>query len=427
MNFISTKLEPIGEESNMWRVFKLALLTTAALAVFPVGEAAAATLTGAPPIVIGHRGASGYRPEHTLAAYELAIEMGADFIEPDLVSTKDGVLIARHENEISGTTDVANRPEFANRKTTKTIDGKPVTGWFTEDFTLAEIKTLRAKERIPELRPGSVKYDGLYEIPTLQEVIDLAKKKSAEKGRTIGIYPETKHPTYFDSIGLSLEEPLVKILSENGYTDADDAVFIQSFEVANLKFLKTLTNLPLVQLFDASTAKPYDFVVSGDSRTYGDLITSSGLNAIAQYASGIGPWKRLIIPSETVDKNGDGQPDDLNGDGVISDADKPLLQPTSLISDAHAAGLLVHAYTFRSEDFFLAPDYNGNPELEYEQFFKLGIDGVFTDFPDTAVAVRNRIAGNPSKDVPEPTTLLAFGILPIAEILRRRQNKFKKA
>ncbi|MEP0797808.1 glycerophosphodiester phosphodiesterase [Trichocoleus sp. DQ-A3] len=427
MNFISTKLEPIGEESNMWRVFKLALLTTAALAVFPVGEAAAATLTGAPPIVIGHRGASGYRPEHTLAAYELAIEMGADFIEPDLVSTKDGVLIARHENEISGTTDVANRPEFANRKTTKTIDGKPVTGWFTEDFTLAEIKTLRAKERIPELRPGSVKFDGLYEIPTLQEVIDLAKKKSAEKGRTIGIYPETKHPTYFDSIGLSLEEPLVKILSENGYTDADDAVFIQSFEVANLKFLKTLTNLPLVQLFDASTAKPYDFVVSGDSRTYGDLITSSGLNAIAQYASGIGPWKRLIIPAETVDKNGDGQPDDLNGDGVISDADKPLLEPTSLISDAHAAGLLVHAYTFRSEDFFLAPDYNGNPELEYEQFFKLGIDGVFSDFPDTAVAVRNRIAGDPSKDVPEPTTLLAFGILPIAEILRRRQNKFKKA
>jgi glycerophosphoryl diester phosphodiesterase len=411
----------------MWRVFKLALLTTAALAVFPVGEAAAATLTGAPPIVIGHRGASGYRPEHTLAAYELAIEMGADYIEPDLVSTKDGVLIARHENEISGTTDVANRPEFANRKTTKTIDGKPVTGWFTEDFTLAEIKTLRAKERIPELRPGSTKYDGLYEVPTLQEVIDLAKKKSAEKGRTIGIYPETKHPTYFDSIGLSLEEPLVKILSENGYTDADDAVFIQSFEVANLKFLKTLTDLPLVQLFDASTAKPYDFVASGDSRTYGDLLTSSGLNAIAQYASGIGPWKRLIIPADTVDNNGDGQPDDLNGDGVISDADKPLLQPTSLINDAHAAGLLVHAYTFRSEDFFLAPDYNGNPELEYEQFFKLGIDGVFSDFPDTAVAVRNRIAGDPSKDVPEPTSLLAFGILPIAEVLRRRKDGFKKA
>ncbi|MEW5859258.1 MAG: glycerophosphodiester phosphodiesterase [Cyanobacteriota bacterium] len=410
----------------MWRVFKLALLTTAALAVFPVGEAAAATLTGAPPIVIGHRGASGYRPEHTLASYELAIEMGADYIEPDLVSTKDGVLIARHENEISGTTDVANRPEFANRKTTKTIDGKPVTGWFTEDFTLAEIKTLRAKERIPELRPGSTKYDGLYEVPTLQEVIDLAKKKSAEKGRTIGIYPETKHPTYFDSIGLSLEEPLVKILSENGYTDADDAVFIQSFEVANLKFLKTLTDLPLVQLFNASTAQPYDFVASGDSRTYGDLLTSSGLNAIAQYASGIGPSKRLIIPADTVDNNGDGQPDDLNGDGVISDADKPLLQPTSLINDAHAAGLLVHAYTFRNEDFFLAPDYNGNPELEYEQFFKLGIDGVFSDFPDTAVAVRNRIAGDPSKDVPEPTSVLAFGILPIAEVLRRRQNKFKK-
>lgn len=402
----------------MFRICKLALLAIASITVIPVGSAIAATLTGKAPIVIGHRGASGYRPEHTLAAYELAIEMGADYIEPDVVSTKDGVLIARHENEISGTTDVANRADFANRKTTKTIDGLPVTGWFTEDFTLAEIKTLRAKERVP-FRDQS--YNGQFEIPTLQEVIDLAKRKSVETGRTIGIYPETKHPTYFKSIGLSLEEPLVNVLKTNGYDSPDDAVFIQSFEVSNLQFLKTLTNLPLVQLFDASSAKPYDFVASGDSRTYGDLLTSTGLAGIAQYAKGIGPWKRLIIPADTVDNNGDGKPDDLNGDGVISDADKPLKQPTSLINDAHAAGLLVHAYTFRSDEFFLAPDYNGNPEAEYEQFFKLGLDGVFSDFPDTAVAVRNRVAGEPNKDVPEPTSLLAFGILPLAEILRRRK------
>lgn len=402
----------------MFRICKLALLAIASLTVIPVGSAIAATLTGKAPIVIGHRGASGYRPEHTLAAYQLAIEMGADYIEPDVVSTKDGVLIARHENEISETTDVANRAEFANRKTTKTIDGVPVTGWFTEDFTLAEIKTLRAKERVP-FRDQS--YNGQFEIPTLQEVIDLAKRKSVETGRTIGIYPETKHPTYFKSIGLSLEEPLVNVLKTNGYNSPDDAVFIQSFEVSNLQFLKTLTNLPLVQLFNASSAKPYDFVASGDSRTYGDLLTSTGLAGIAQYAKGIGPSKRLIIPADSVDNNGDGKPDDLNGDGVISDADKPLKQPTSLINDAHAAGLLVHAYTFRSDEFFLAPDYNGNPEAEYEQFFKLGLDGVFSDFPDTAVAVRNRIAGEPNKDVPEPTSLLAFGILPLAEVLRRRK------
>lgn len=413
----------------MFRSLKLVLLATAALALVPVGEAAAATLTGAPPIVIGHRGASGYRPEHTLAAYELAIDMGADYIEPDVVSTKDGVLIARHENEISGTTDVSSRPEFADRYTTKIIDGAEVEGWFTEDFTLAEIKTLRAKERLPQLR--STAYDGLYEVPTLQEVIDLAKRKSAETGRTIGIYPETKHPTYFNSVGLSLEEPLVEILTANGYTDADDAVFIQSFEVANLQRLNTLTNVSLVQLFGGSGSQPYDFVVSGDSRTYGDLVTSTGLAGIAQYAQGIGPSKGLIIPSATVDRDGDGKADDLNGDGVISDADRPLKEPTTLIDDAHAAGLLVHAYTFRNEDFFLAPEYNGNPELEYEKFFKLGLDGLFSDFPDTAVAVRNRVAGNPNQAVPEPSSLAILGILPLAEILRRRQNqggkKAKKA
>lgn len=381
----------------MFRLSQLVLLASAALALFSADKvqadrAQAPTLTGARPIVIGHRGASGYRPEHTLASYELAIKMGADYIEPDLVSTKDGVLIARHENEISGTTDVATRREFANRRTTKVIDGVRVTGWFTEDFTLAEIKRLRAKERIPEIRPGSAAYDGRFQVPTLQEVINLAKRKSAETKRRIGIYPETKHPTYFDSIGLSLEEPLLRILNANGLTDADDPVFIQSFEVGNLKFLSTRTKVRLVQLFDDITVKPYDFVVSKDPRTYGDLLTPRGLAEIARYADGIGPWKRLIIPAQTVDQNRDGKPDDLNRDGVISDADRRLQAPTSLVKNAHAAGLLVHPYTFRNDNYYLAPDYNGDPKREYKQFFRLGVDGVFSDFPDTAVAARNNVA-----------------------------------
>jgi glycerophosphoryl diester phosphodiesterase len=380
----------------MLRFSRLILVTSAVMGLFNAeklqAQSVADTLTGAPPIVIGHRGASGYRPEHTLASYELAIALGADYIEPDLVSTKDGVLVARHENEISGTTDVAERPEFANRKTTKVIDGVEVSGWFTEDFTLAEIKTLRAKERIPQLRPLSAKYDGQFEVPTFQEVIDLARKKSIETRRIIGIYPETKHPTYFDSIGLSLEEPLAATLRFNGLTDADDPVFIQSFETANLKELNELVEVPLVQLFGDVNEQPYNFVVSGDPRTYGDLTSPKELSSIAQYANGIGPSKRLIIPAETVDENGDGQPDDLNGDGQISDADRRLQKPTSLVDDAHAVGLLVHPYTFRNENYFLAQDYNGNPQEEYEQFFRLGVDGLFSDNPDTAVAVRDRIA-----------------------------------
>lgn len=381
----------------------LATLTDVEAATISISDFAS---TAPRPLIIGHRGASGLRPEHTLASYELAIELGADYIEPDLVATKDGVLVARHENEISGTTDVADHPEFADLKTTKIIDGQEVTGWFTEDFTLAELKTLKAVERIPDIRPESAEYDGQFEIPTLQEVIDLAKQKSAELGKTIGIYPETKHPTYFDSIGLSLEEPLVDTLNANGFTEADDPVFIQSFEVGNLKYLNTLTDLPLVQLFDETEAQPYDFVVSGDSRTYGDLLTPEGLAEISEYADGIGPWKRLIIPAETVDENGDGEPDDLNGDGEISDADQVLQEPTSLIEDAHAAGLLVHAYTFRSDDYYLSPDYNGNPELEYEQFFSLGLDGLFTDFPGTGFEVANRLY--PFTD-PEP--LAGVGLL----------------
>ncbi len=368
----------------MVRLSKLSLLAVLAslagvtLGGLPAPQQATATLRGARPIVIGHRGACGYRPEHTLASYELAIEQGADFIEPDLVSTKDRVLIARHENDITETTDVAERPEFANRKATKTIDGQATTGWFAEDFTLAEIKTLRAKERL-SFRDQS--YNGRFQIPTFQEVIDLAKRKSTEKRRVIGIYPETKHPTYHDSVGLSLEEPLVEILKRNGYTTQDSAVFIQSFEVANLKQLNAMTEVRLVQLIDGDLKdgqvvelKPYDFVTSGDARTYADLRTPQGLAEVARYADGIGPWKRLIISTDATDK---------------------LRAPTTFIRDAHAAGLIVHTWTFRNEDRYLASDYNKNPELEYEQFFKLGIDGVFSDFPDTGVRVRNRL--NPAR------------------------------
>ncbi|MGA7954359.1 MAG: esterase-like activity of phytase family protein [Gloeobacterales cyanobacterium] len=353
------------------------------------------TLDGKPPIVIGHRGTAGLRPEHTLASYELAIELGADFIEPDLVSTKDGVLIARHEVNIKDTTDVADRPEFADRFTTKTIDGVTEPGWFADDFTLAEIKTLKAKERLP-FRDQS--FNGQFEVPTLQEIIDLVKKVEADTGCKIGIYPETKHPTYHASVGLSLEQPLVDILKQNNFTDPS-RVFIQSFEVGNLKKLNQMIDVPLIQLLDATDValdgtlietRPYDFVVSGDPRSYGDLRTPEGLKEIASYADGIGPWKRMIVSVKGTDADGDGIADDVNGDGAVNDADKTLLSPTSLVKDAHAADLLVHPYTFRNEGLYLAADYKGDPELEYRQFIQLGVDGYFTDFSGTGVKVRTQ-------------------------------------
>jgi len=361
-----------------------ALLLAAGLLVLAVTQVAVATVAERQvdrgerprlPLVIGHRGASGYRPEHTLASYQLAIDMGADYIEPDLVSTSDHVLVARHENEIGGTTDVADHPEFAGRRTTKTIDGNPVTGWFTEDFTLAELRTLRARERLPDLRPANTAFDGLYQVPTFQEVIDLAKRAG------VGIYPETKHPTYFDSIGLSLEEPLVATLNANGYRGRNAPVFIQSFEVANLKELNRRTRVPLVQLLDA-TGRPYDFVVAGDPRTYADLATPEGLAEIATYADGVGPNKSLIVPR---------------------DPDGNLLDPTSLVRDAHRAGLQVHPWTFRKENNFLPNDFRqGNPAspeflratgdapAEFRLFYRLGVDGLFSDHPDTAVAARHQ-------------------------------------
>jgi uncharacterized repeat protein (TIGR01451 family) len=359
------------------------------------------TLSGKAPIVIGHRGASGDRPEHTLASYQLAIERGADFIEPDLVVTKDGVLIARHEPDITGTTDVASRPEFADRKTTKMLDGVAVTGWFAEDFTLAEIKTLRAVERL-SFRDHT--FDGVFQIPTLDEIIALVKQTEKDTGKKIGIYLETKHPTYFTDKGFNTSQLLVDNLVKNQFTNPS-RVYIQSFEVSNLKALhetimpKAGIDIPLIQLFDAEDVRddgslieiqPYDFV-GKNTLTYADLRTPAGLKDVATYADGIGPWKRMIVSVKTVDNNGDGKPDDLNNDGAINDADKVTTTPTSLIQDAHAAGLLVHPYTFRNEPRYLASDYGGNPENELKQFINLGVDGFFDDFPGTGDLARDRI------------------------------------
>lgn len=320
------------------------------------------------PLIIAHRGASGERPEHTLAAYERAIDQGADYIEPDLVMTKDGVLVARHENLINDTTDVAARPEFANRRTVKTIDGVEMTGWFTEDFTLRELQTLRVKERLGQLRPANQAFDGLYPIATLTEIIDLVKAKQAEGNRVIGLYPETKHPSYFAAIGLPMEQLLVRVLKDHGgYDDAAAPVFIQSFEVANLKALKALTDLRLIQLM-APNESPFDAPMT----SYADMITPAGLAAIAQYADGIGVHKDMVIPR------------DANGD---------LSSPTGLVAAAHAVGLHVHLWTFRRENYFLPTAYRraddlaetGNLAGEIQRYAATGIDGLFTD--NTAEAV----------------------------------------
>ena len=335
-------------------------------------------------LVVGHRGASGYRPEHTLAAYELAIALGADVIEPDLVSTKDGVLVARHENEIGGTTDVGSKPQFADRKRTTTIDGVSTTGWFTEDFTLAELRTLRAIERIPLLRQENTLYDGRYQVPTLDEVLDLARRAGKERKRTIGVAPETKHPTYFDGLGLSLEEPLLATLKRFGLTKADSPVYVQSFETANLRELSTRTQVPLVQLFGGNSvsptgtvtpAQPWDAVVSGSGLTYDQMATPAGLREIARYADVVGPNKARVIP-------------------VVGGR---LASPTALVGDAHARGLQVFPYTFRNENQFLPPALRRGTDLaaygdafsEYAAFYAAGVDAVFSDNPDTAVRARD--------------------------------------
>jgi glycerophosphoryl diester phosphodiesterase len=355
-------------------IVRLALVVTAAVSVLAAGAGDSGSGKGPKPnegdgTVIGHRGASGSRPEHTLAAYRLAIKQCADYVEPDLVSTRDHVLVARHENDITGTTDVTDHPEFADRQTTKVIDGTPITGWFTEDFTLAELKTLRAKERIPDVRPGNAEYDGRFEVPTLQEILDLARRSQTCKGRPVGVYPETKHPSYFDSIGLSLEEPLVHGLHTNGYRGKRAAAYIQSFEVASLQQLRKMTRLPLVQLINCS-GQPWDFTVAGDPRTYADLVTPAGLDFVRTYAGGIGACKDVVIPR----------------DGVGN-----LTTPTPVVADAHARRLVVHAWTFRLENQFLPTDLRsgadpnapGDLTSEIRAFLDAGIDGFFTDNPDT--------------------------------------------
>lgn len=327
------------------------------------------TLDGSPPLVIAHRGASGHRPEHTLASYRLAIEQGADFIEPDLVATRDGHLIARHEPLLDETTDVASYPEFAGRRATRVLDGKSVTAFFAGDFTLAEIKRLRAVQPNPA---RSKQYDGQFEIPTFEEILELVVAESAARRRKIGVYPETKHPSFHRSLGLPLEDRLLDTLSRYGLNGADAPVFIQSFESANLQYLRRRSKLPLVQLLDDGSLE-YDAaatrVVRVNIPQYDDPRGDRPpreLADIATYADAIGPWKRQIL----------------------RDLGRPVLLQTSVVAQAHAAGLEVHTYTFRNEPATLAPQYQGDPLREYRQFFELGVDGVFSDFPDTALRAR---------------------------------------
>ncbi len=322
------------------------------------------------PFIIAHRGASGERPEHTMAAYRLAIAQGADFIEPDLVPTKDGVLVCRHENEISGTTNVADHPEFAARKATKTIDGAAVTGWFTEDFTLAELKTLRCRERLPRLRAANTAFDGQEAIATFDEALDLATAEGARLGRVVGVYPETKHPTYFDRLNLSHDKPLLDALRARGFATREAPIFIQSFEVDNLRRIAGQTDVRRVQLASAEGG-PFD----RPGVTYASMMSDAGLTRISTYAGAIGVEKALLLPR---------------------DADGRSTAPTDLIARAHEAGLKVHAWTFRAENTFLPlelrrgaePSAHGDMEAELRLLFARGLDGAFCDFPAIGVAAR---------------------------------------
>ena len=342
-----------------------------------VAASAAAALSSFPafgqgfkkiPLMIAHRGASGERPESTLLAFRQAIAEGADFIEPDLEMTKDGHLVVRHENEISQTTDVARRPEFASRKTTKSVQGTPVTGWFTEDFTLAELKTIRCRERLPQLRPISAAYDGQEQIPTYQEVIDLAKAESARLGRAIGTYPELKHASHFAALGLPMEGRLADMLKKNGLDSPTAPVFVQCFDVEPLKTFKTLSKAPRIQLV-SPTGSPTDSKTS-----YQDMVTASGMKTIAAYANGVGPDWSMVIPTV---------------DGGLGSA-------TDLVKNAHAAGLKVHPWTVRAENFFLPPKLrkgtdpaaHGDVDAVYHALYAAGIDGLFSDFPGLAAKAR---------------------------------------
>ncbi|VVC87923.1 uncharacterized protein LOC126971214 [Leptidea sinapis] len=329
------------------------------------------------PTIIAHRGASGYIPEHTLGSYALAITMGADYIEPDLVMTKDGQLIARHDNELGLTTDVAHRQEFADRHRTQIVDGNEITGWFTEDFTLAEIKTLKAIERIPDIRPGNARIDGAFKIPTFQEIINLAKSLQGSERRRIGLYPEIKHSTHFKNLSLPMERKVVEIFHKNGYNGADSPVYIQSFEVNNLKELKKMTSLRLLQLYESDKSlQPADQARLGTGLTYGQMSTPEGLAEVAKYAYAVGPDKSYIIPRND---------------------DNSLGEPTTFVNDAHAAGLKVHPYTFRAENEFLPKEFQSDDPArsargdligELRAYIAAGIDGMFADQPNIPVSIR---------------------------------------
>jgi len=358
------------------------------------------TLDGKPPLIIGHRGASGYLPEHTLEAYQLAINQGAEVIEPDFISTKDGVLIARHDPNLITNTDVAFRPEFADRKRVDwPVDGEKQTGWFAHDFTLAEIKTLGSVITDPE-RPQQ--NNGKFRIATLQEIIDLVKTQSANLGRTIIIYPETKNPSYHRALGLPLEDKLIAALNAAGWNSRSAPVFVQSFEPGSLKEMRSKgLKTRMVQLIDGDDIdlkigkityaipfdRPYDWCKSGDARLFADMVTPAGLDEIRTYANGIGVWKPYIIPVKGhIDAAG--QLVDVNRDGKVDLRDATTQPVTTLVAEAHKQGLFVHVFTFRNEKRRLASDYRGDPQAEYLQFFRLGVDGVFSEFPDTAVMAR---------------------------------------
>ncbi|OEJ27784.1 glycerophosphodiester phosphodiesterase [Streptomyces agglomeratus] len=324
------------------------------------------------PTVVAHRGASGYRPEHTIGSYQLALDMGAHVIEQDLVPTKDGHLVCRHENDITGTTDVAAHPEFASRKATKSVDGVSLTGWFTEDFTLAELKTLRAKERIPGTRQENTLYDGRWTIPTFEEVLRWAEQEGRARGRRIWLHIETKHPTYFRGRGLGLEEPLAKLLRTYGRHKKNSPNFLQSFEPGSMRRMAGLVAAPRVVLLSGAATRPWDFQVAGDPRTVADLVKPEGLKWIADFAQGIGPTLDLIIPKDATGKLG---------------------APTTLVRDAHARGLILHPYTMRNENTFLPADFRrgtdpaayGDAFGAFKRYFEQGIDGIFSDHPDTAL------------------------------------------
>jgi len=390
---------------TQFRIAKAALAAGAALGLAACGlpgtgpSGRLPTLDGQQPLVVAHRGASGYIPEETLEAYARAIELGADMIEMDLVSTKDGVLITRHDPNLAISTDVAKHAEFAARKKTIQVDGETQTGWFSDDFTLAEIKRLGAISTDAE-RPQQ--FNGQYKIPTFQEVIELAKAKSRETGRTIGIYPETKNPTYFRDLGMPMEDKLIAMLEAAGWNSRTAPVLVQSFEPGSLKYMKSKgLKTRLIQLIDGDgidmktgamtyavpVDRPYEWTKAGDKRNFDVMVTPAGLAEIKTYADGIGPWKRYIVSIKgTI--GADGKPVDINRDGKINDADATSMAPTSLIADAHKAGLFVHPFTFRNESRRLAIDYKGDGKNEYLVFYRLGVDGVFTDFTDTALAAR---------------------------------------